>query len=393
MNIDISAGSLFLEGLLSFFSPCVLPLIPLYISYLTADAREENPDGSYSYRRRKTFFLTLCFVLGICTVFFLAGLGSAALRTFFAGHRTEMWYLGGVLLIFFGLVSLHVIDIPLLNRTYQKNVEPGKGMSYVKAWMMGFFFSFAWSPCIGPMLAQAIVMSSAAETASQGWLLIGSYTLGFILMFLLLGLFTGEILNFLKDHRNIVKYTGIAAGIIVLLMGFYMIYQGYETSRMPSESTAGQQAQESTEEYMDPTLDEFDFTLPDWNGNTVTLSDAKGKVIILSLYETWCHYCNEELPSLQKVHETMDDVQVYLVTTPSAGSEGSKEYITQYLKDSGITIDVLFDEQLEMTRTFAVSGYPMTFFIDKEGVYTGYFPGYTPEETLMDYISTLRGNN
>ena len=117
MNIDISAGSLFLEGLLSFFSPCVLPLIPLYISYLTADAREENPDGSYSYRRRKTFFLTLCFVLGICTVFFLAGLGSAALRTFFAGRRTEMLYLGGVLLIFFGLVSLHVIDIPLLNRT------------------------------------------------------------------------------------------------------------------------------------------------------------------------------------------------------------------------------------------------------------------------------------
>ena len=162
---------------------------------------------------------------------------------------------------------------------------------------------------------------------------------------------------------------------------------------MPSESSTGQQTQESAEEYMEPTLDEFDFTLPDWNGNTVTLSDAKGKVIILSFYETWCHYCNEELPSLQKVHETMDDVQVYLVTTPSTGSEGSKEYITQYLKDSGITIDVLFDEQLEMTRTFAVSGYPMTFFIDKEGVYTGYFPGYTPEETLMDYISTLRGNN
>ena len=90
MDYTISAYSLFVEGLLSFFSPCVLPLMPLYISYLTRDAREENEDGTYTYRRGRTFLLTLCFVLGICTVFFLAGLGSAALRNFFADHKTAM---------------------------------------------------------------------------------------------------------------------------------------------------------------------------------------------------------------------------------------------------------------------------------------------------------------
>ncbi len=390
MNFNISAGSLFLEGLLSFFSPCVLPLIPLYISYLTRDAREENADGTYTYRRRKTFFLTLCFVLGICTVFFLAGLGSSALRTFFADHRTAMQIIGGILLILFGLVSLHVIEIPALNRTYQKNLNLSGRMSYLKAWLMGFFFSFAWSPCIGPMLAQAIVMSSAAETAGEGWLLIGSYTLGFILMFLLLGLFTGEILNFLKKHRDIVKYTGIAGGVVVLLMGVYMLWQGFSSSRMPQETAADQTTQETAEEYHDPTVDEFDFTLPTWQGDTVTLSDLKGKAVILSFYETWCQYCNQELPTLQKIHETMDDVRVIIVTTPSVGSEGDREYVSGFLKNKGITAQVVYDENLEMTSTFAVAGYPTTFFIDKNGVYTGYFPGYAPEDMMLEYIETLR---
>lgn len=390
MNINISAGSLFLEGLLSFFSPCVLPLIPLYISYLTRDAREENEDGTYTYRRRKTFFLTLCFVLGICTVFFLAGLGSAALRTFFAEHRTALQITGGILLILFGLVSLHVIEIPFLNRTFQKNVNLSSGMSCLKAWLMGFFFSFAWSPCIGPMLAQAIVMSSTAETAGEGWLMIASYTLGFILMFLLLGLFTGEILNFLKKHRDVVKYTGIAGGVIVLLMGVYMLWQGFSSARMPQESTAGETSQETADAGENPTVNEFDFTLPTWQGDTVTLSDLKGKVVILSFYETWCQYCNQELPTLQKIHETMDDVCVIIVTTPSIGSEGDREYISGYLKDSGITAQVVFDEKLEMTGTFAVAGYPTTFFIDKNGVYTGYFPGYAPEDMMLEYIETLR---
>ncbi len=390
MNIQISAGSLFLEGLLSFFSPCVLPLIPLYISYLTRDAREENADGTYTYRRRKTFFLTLCFVLGICTVFFLAGLGSAALRTFFADHKKEMQIIGGIVLILFGLVSLHVIEIPFLNRTYQNSLDLTGRMSYLKAWLMGFFFSFAWSPCIGPMLAQAIVMSSAAETAAEGWLMIGAYTLGFILMFLLLGLFTGEILNFLKKHRDVVKYTGIAGGVVVLLMGCYMLWQGFTSARAVSNNTAGEIPQETAQEEKNPTVDEFDFTLPTWQGDTVTLSDQKGKVVILSFYETWCQYCNQELPTLQKIHETMDDVSVIIVTTPSVGSEGDREFVSGYLKDKGITAQVVYDEKLEMTGTFAVAGYPTTFFIDKNGVYTGYFPGYAPEEMMLEYIETLR---
>ncbi|MBQ3459156.1 MAG: redoxin domain-containing protein [Solobacterium sp.] len=391
MDYTISAYSLFVEGLLSFFSPCVLPLIPLYISYLTRDAREENEDGTYTYRRGRTFFLTLCFVLGICTVFFLAGLGSAALRNFFADHKTAMQVGGGVILILFGLVSLHVIEIPFLNRTYQKNMNLNGTMSCLKAWMMGFFFSFAWSPCIGPMLAHALVMASSADTASQGWMFIASYTLGFILMFLLLGLFTNTILNLLKKHRNIVQYTGTAAGIIVLVMGAYMLYQGFAGMRTaPDTYSQSEPAQEEASEGQPVTVDMYDFTLPTAEGKTIRLSGLKGKVVVLNFFETWCQYCNQELPTFQKIHETMDDVKVIIVTTPSVGSEGDAEYVVNYLRDKGITAEIAFDDKLAMTRTFAVTGYPMTYFINKDGEYTGYYPGYAPEEMLLEYIESLR---
>lgn len=218
MNTGITAGSLFLEGLLSFFTPCVLPLVPLYIGYLTKDARIEDEAGNVTYDRKRTLFLTIGFVLGICTVFFLAGLGSSALRMFFADNSILFQIAGGILLLLSAAVSLHLIRIPLLERTYQKNMDLSGGMHFLKAYLLGFFFSFAWSPCVGPMLAQAMMMAAQADS-SAGWLYIFSYAAGFIVIFLLLGLFTGEVLNLLKKHRGIVKYTGILSGIVVAAMG------------------------------------------------------------------------------------------------------------------------------------------------------------------------------
>ncbi|MBR2809757.1 MAG: cytochrome C biogenesis protein, partial [Solobacterium sp.] len=139
MNTAVMCSSLFLEGLLSFFSPCVLPLVPLYLSYLTRDARRE--DGTYD--RRRTLVLTVSFVLGICTVFFLAGLSSSALHVFFTAHTYAFELAGGILLVFLGLMGLHVVEVPLLNRTWMKQMDVKAPMSFVRAALLGFLFSFA----------------------------------------------------------------------------------------------------------------------------------------------------------------------------------------------------------------------------------------------------------
>lgn len=237
---------LFLEGLLSFFTPCVLPLVPLYIGYLTQDAKTTADDGTVTYHRGRTLYLTAAFVLGICTVFVLAGMGSSALHAFFVNYTLIFQLTGGILLVFFGLVSLHIIRLPYLDGTHIHTMKVNGGMSFLKAYLMGFFFSFAWSPCVGPLLAQAIVKAASASTAAVGWLYIGAYALGFISIFLLLGFFTTEVLNLLKKYNKVVKYTGIIAGLIVIGMGIWTLGQGVQTYNASIQSAAAPVAAQKT---------------------------------------------------------------------------------------------------------------------------------------------------
>ena len=97
-------------------------------------------------------------------------------------------------------------------------------MTWLNAYLMGFFFSFAWSPCIGPMLASALVVSAGASSQLLGMAYIGAYALGFVIMFLIVGLFTEELLNLFQKKRNIIRYTEIIGGIIIICMGAYMLF-------------------------------------------------------------------------------------------------------------------------------------------------------------------------
>ena len=383
---------LFLEGILSFFSPCALPLVPLYIGYLTKDTREEDEEGNTTYNRKKTMLLTLGFVLGISVVFFIAGLTSSVLRVFFNQNRIYFLIIGGFLLILLGLSALHIIEIPLLNKTLTKQTKIEGQMTFFKALVLGFFFSFAWSPCVGPMLAKAIMQASSVDKVT-GWLYIACYTLGFIFIFLLLGLFTTTILNFLKKYKGVVKYTSIISGLVVLAMGLYMMSEAFINVRQLENGSVtiseNGEADEVKEESIN--IDTFNFTLKDGEDNSHTLKDYEGKTIVMSFFGTWCGYCNMELPGLQKVNDEYDDVKVILIATPNIGDEGDIEYVESYLKGKGYSLTVLYDTTLGVTQQFGVTGYPTTFIIKPDGNFLGYIPGYFPEENLIEAIDTARG--
>ena len=391
MNTGLSITSLFMEGLLSFFSPCVLPLVPLYIGYLTQDAKSVDERGNIVYRRGRTFVLTMAFVLGICTVFVIAGLGSGLLHRFFTANTLMFQIIGGILLVLFGLVSLHVIRIPLLEQTHQFNVNVQGGMGFVKAWLMGFFFSFAWTPCIGPMMAQAIVMAASA-TNGMGWVYIASFAAGFILIFLLLGLFTGEVLNALKKHRDVVRYTGIIGGVIVLGMGCWTLVQAYNTASALQKRTEQPVQQETAEEETEAsqeaeeheilTIEDLNFTLKDGQGAEHSVVDYKGKTVIVNFFGTWCYYCKQELPGLQALADSREDVQVLLVAAPGVNGEGTIEDVEKWMQDNGYSMPVLYDETIEVTQMFGISGYPTSFFICPDGTFLGYVPGYVDDDTL-----------
>lgn len=220
LTTNISFLLVFAEGFLSFFSPCVLPLIPVYMGYLAGNGRTVDHEGLVVYERKIVFLNTLFFVLGISSVFFLLGLSFSTLGIFFNKNRVLFSRIGGIIIIIMGLIQLDIIKIDFLKmeKRIYLNINSVK-MNPLIAYIMGFTFSFAWTPCVGPALSSVLILASNADNAFIGNLLALLYTLGFIIPFIVLGLFTTEALNFFKEKRSLVKYTIKAGGIILIVIG------------------------------------------------------------------------------------------------------------------------------------------------------------------------------
>lgn len=223
---SISFILVFLEGIISFFSPCVIPLIPVYMSYLAGNAKKEE-DGIITYGRKKVFFHTLFFVLGISFAFFILGMSFTAFGKFFNTNKMLFTRVGGILIIILGLFQLGIFDLSFLQRERKIHINlANKNVNPLMALIMGFTFSFAWTPCVGPALSSVLIMASGAKTGLLGNMLVLVYALGFVLPFLLLGLFTTQVLDFLRKRKKLLKYTIKAGGIILILMGI-MTFTGW----------------------------------------------------------------------------------------------------------------------------------------------------------------------
>ena len=182
MNLSIETGipliTVFIQGLLSFFSPCILPLVPLYISYLAGGMHRTDEEGRVSYPRKKVLIHTLLFILGIGFAFVLLGLGFSAVGRFFSGNKVWFTRIGGLVMIGFGLYQLGIFGKSMpMEQTHRLSFSmEGKNFGPLMALLLGFTFSFAWTPCVGPVLASVLLMASSASTGAAGFALIGVYS-------------------------------------------------------------------------------------------------------------------------------------------------------------------------------------------------------------------------
>ena len=395
LDVNVPVVTVFLQGLVSFFSPCVLPLLPLYIGYLSGGTGNIGEDGRISYKRGRVMVNTLFFVLGISFAFLLLGLGMTALGKFFNRNQLMFARIGGILVFFFGLYQLGVFGTSsVLAREHRLPVRLDRmAMSPVTALVMGFTFSFAWTPCVGPALASVLIMVSSASTQAAGIMLIGVYTLGFVLPFLAVGLFTASLLDFFKKHNRIVKYTVKIGGILMLLMGILMFtgkmnsITGYLSAVSSSDQQENISTQDSSEGTTSPEKaseqqlpSALDFTLTDQYGNSHTLSDYKGKTVFLNFWATWCPPCRAEMPDIQKIYESYqengDDSLVILgVAGPGQGQEMTVEGIAGFLEENGYTYPVVMDTTGEQFTNYGVYSLPTTYMIDKDGKVFGYVSG------------------
>ena len=160
---DISAIAVFLQGLFSFFSPCVLPLLPVYFGYLSGGTAERDADGALRFARGRVMINTLFFVLGISAAFFLLGLGASAAGSALIKHQKAIMRIGGILMILFGLYQSGLLGewgFMAKERRLPFRFET-MAASPVMAFVFGFVFSFAWTPCVGPMLSSVLILAAA----------------------------------------------------------------------------------------------------------------------------------------------------------------------------------------------------------------------------------------
>lgn len=213
----------FFAGLLSFLSPCVLPLIPVYLSFISGESLAEIREGKTG--RMQLFLRSLCFVLGFTFVFVLLALlfGTGAHFIGSSLPRIIMRVAGAVVI----LLGLNMIFdfIPFLRGELKAQV-PNKAVGFSKAFLFGMLFAAGWSPCIGPILSSILLFAAQSGNAVKSALLLGAYSLGLGLPFLLVGLFFDKaepLLKWFKCHARAVKIT---AGLLIIFFGILMLTAG-----------------------------------------------------------------------------------------------------------------------------------------------------------------------
>ena len=204
-------------GLLSFLSPCVLPLVPSYLGFVTGMNAAEMAD-----RRRVAMIQSTLFVLGFTTIFLLLGAGATALGSALRANKDLVARVGGVLIIFFGLVSMGAIKIPALQMEARVHLQE-KPLGVLGAFLVGVAFGAGWTPCLGPILGGILTIAGTQETMGQGMLLLGAYSAGLAIPFLLAAWMVESFFDWFQRFRKYLPWVQRISGGLLVLVGILLV--------------------------------------------------------------------------------------------------------------------------------------------------------------------------
>lgn len=221
-NSITAITAVFMAGVISFLSPCVLPLVPGYVSYIAGQSMAESATSRTLAVRVHAVGLSACFVLGFATIFVILGASATALGQALLSYRYQLNLVGGVIVIGFGFFATGLLRPSWLQRDFRFDVVLPGGRP-VAAYLLGMAFAFGWTPCIGPMLGAILTVSAASATVAKGVTLLAVYSLGLGIPFLVVALFTGGLLARFKSIGRVGRLLHILAGGVMVLMGIAMI--------------------------------------------------------------------------------------------------------------------------------------------------------------------------
>lgn len=212
---DISVILAFSAGFLSFLSPCVLPMVPAYISYLTGTSIEELKQNKTNLN---TLYKSSGFVIGFSIIFILMGLSITSLGSLFNTNKELFQKIGGIFIIIFGLHTLGLFKIKLFAKE-KRLVNYNETKGYLSSIIMGMAFATGWTPCIGPILSSILIYASSESSISKGVFLLVIYSIGLGIPFLFTGIMIKSFIKYFKKFSRFLPIVTILSGILLLLMG------------------------------------------------------------------------------------------------------------------------------------------------------------------------------
>ncbi len=219
---DVTYPVALLYGLLSFFSPCVLPLIPSYFCFITGLSLEELTSSPKAAIRRKVILSTIAFVSGFSVVFIILGASASLLGGLISQHKGIIRIVGGALIILFGLQLAGILRIPGLQ--YDKRVHVHKKpLHFLGTFVIGMAFGAGWTPCIGPILGSLLIMAQDKETVGQGVRLLCIYSVGLALPFIVLSVGINYLLAFTRRATKVLRYANPFAGVLLIATGILLV--------------------------------------------------------------------------------------------------------------------------------------------------------------------------
>lgn len=389
--MTLGSGTIFLGGLLTFASPCVLPLIPIYLSVLLGGSVEEMSGGK---NRFKLFFNGTMFVVGFMMVFVLMGLSASFAGKYMVQHRLLFQQLGGMLVFFFGLKFLGLVKWDLLNADKRLRFGLGsqKGISPLGAVAIGFTFAFGWTPCVGPILGSILTFTAVSTNsmATGAWYLF-LYSLGIAIPLLLVALFAQSGTTLLRKVARFLPRLEKATGVLLVLLSILMVtdkvavlaFDGDESSSARISKTIvvetmgdhegetfargnlGDEPSQCTSADSCGLDDSDDLA---FEMDLSVIDELTAGPVALYFHKPDCPACLKMVPVMGAVHET-------------CGARGLK--ITK--------IDISIPENRALAREMGVRGTPTLAFFDESRNEVSRLVGYQDLDDLHDAVVVLMG--
>ena len=387
--------SALLAGLLSFFSPCVLPLIPVYVGMLAGDAEAAARGVSGRANRLRLLANALAFVLGISFVFVALGIGAGLLGSLL--NNAYLTCALGLLVFVFGLQTAGLIHIPLLERQVKAEVKGPRKGKVATSFLLGLAFSFGWTPCVGPILGTILALAAdqGGVAASAGLLLV--YSMGLCVPFLVIALASDLLLKRVRKLNRFLPAIQRAGGALIAVMGLWMVFSQVGTlvgANRPTVTDVNLTEVKAGDADVSGVSSAWkNVVLTDLSGEKHRLSELKGTPVYLEFWGSWCSSCVQDLDQMQEVwreHEQVGDVLVTSVVVPGFYGERSVDEFLAWAEQEGVEAPVYMDTNGSLSAYLGVAAFPTSVFINSDGTIARIRVGAIERDELERLLAELQ---